>query len=35
MKETKKINRRKFIGSAAAAAATISIVPRHVVAGSL
>ena len=34
MTKENKINRRKFIGSTAAAAATISIVPRHVVAGS-
>ncbi len=34
MKESSGITRRKFLGSAAATAATISIVPRHVVAGS-
>ena len=34
MKKSPNINRRQFIGTAAAAAATISIVPRHVIAGS-
>ena len=33
MKPNKKINRRKFIGTAAATTATISIVPRHVLGG--
>ena len=28
------MNRRKFIGSAAATAATITVVPRHVLGGS-
>ena len=34
MDQSNKINRREFIGSAAAVAATISIVPSHVIAGS-
>ena len=34
MKSKNKINRREFIGSAAVTAATISIVPAHVIAGS-
>ena len=34
MDTPKKINRREFIGSAALTAATISIVPSHVIAGS-
>lgn len=34
MKSPKKVNRRKFIGAAAATAATISIVPSHVIAGT-
>lgn len=34
MPPTKKINRRSFIGQAAATAATITILPRHVLGGS-
>ena len=34
MVQSNKINRREFIGSAAAVAASISIVPSHVIAGS-
>lgn len=34
MDQSNKINRREFIGSAAAVAASISIVPSHVIAGS-
>jgi predicted dehydrogenase len=34
MQKADKINRRQFLGSAAAVAATISIVPSHVIAGS-
>lgn len=34
MNSSNNINRRKFLGTAAATAATITIVPRHVVAGS-
>ena len=34
MKTRSRINRRRFLGSAAAVAATAAIVPRHVVAGS-
>lgn len=33
MKPDKKINRREFIGSAALTAATISVVPRHILGG--
>jgi len=34
MTSSKKISRRKFVGTAAAGAAAFSVVPRHVVAGS-
>lgn len=35
MKSKKNLNRREFIGTAAATAATISIVPRHVLGGPM